>query len=65
MRSDLLDLEMVWHGETHLAVCVSDDGERDSAVWLPKSQIEVSEGSNPKLRTITIPEWLAKDKGLV
>jgi hypothetical protein len=67
-RSPLIDITMLLHHETKLAVLVSDDGERGNAVWLPKSQIEIDK----KLRKerglfivdVTLPERLAIDKGL-
>ena len=37
----------------------------DEEVWLPKSQIIEVDDSNPKRKTVTIPEWLAIDKELV
>jgi hypothetical protein len=43
---------------------VSLDGERDNAVWLPKSAIEM-EPKRDGVYTITLPERLAIDKGLV
>jgi hypothetical protein len=67
-RAHLLDLTMLLHHETKLAVLVSDDGDKTNAVWLPKSQIEIEK----KLRKerglfivdVTLPERLAIDKGL-
>lgn len=37
------------------------DGTRE--VWLPKSQIEIE--SKGKLVEVTMPEWLAQEKGLI
>lgn len=37
------------------------DGAREA--WLPLSQIEIEE--NGKTVTVTMPEWLARDKGLI
>lgn len=39
------------------------DGKRE--VWVPKSQIRDLKMGKAKTAQITIPEWLAKDKGLV
>jgi hypothetical protein len=47
---------------------VSDDGDRANAVWLPKSACEISEKSavNGQLfHDLTLPDRLARDKGLV
>lgn len=64
MRSDLVDFKMRKHAETEAAVLVSDDGEESNAVWLPKSQIEI-EKEKDGFYLVTVPEWLAVDKGLV
>lgn len=73
-----IDLEMVLHYDTGKAVQVSDTGEESHAVWLPKSQIEIDstgksipsvkrDGQHSVLPVVSIrlPEWLAKDKGLI
>lgn len=64
MKSDLIDLDVQIHAETERAVLVSDTGDRDDAVWLPLSQIEVNTRRGSVLE-ITCPMWLAKDKGLI
>lgn len=70
MKSDLVDITVQMHVETEKAILVSDDGDKDNAVWLPKSQVEVEFHPSMKERgngiaTITLPEWLAKDKGMI
>lgn len=76
VRSDLVDIAMVNHldSERPKSVLVSLDGQKSRAVWLPKSQIEiVTTGPIERKKawhtiqavTITLPLWLAKDKGLV
>ena len=69
-RSDLVDLTLREHARTKLAILVSDDGEEKSAVWLPLSQIEVVPRRQRPWRAsgivlVTLPSWLALDKGLV
>jgi hypothetical protein len=68
-NSDLIDLTLQEHHRTKAAILVSDDGEEKSAVWLPLSQIEVAPvpgvGMAKSLVLVTLPEWLATDKGLV
>lgn len=34
--------------------------EREKWFWLPKSQVEVNDDG-----TVTMPEWLAKERGLI
>jgi hypothetical protein len=63
-KSDLLDLTMQLHHATERAVLVSDDGERKNAVWLSLAHCEVERKANG-LVVVTLPEWLALDKGLI
>ncbi|WP_291208920.1 hypothetical protein [Hyphomonas sp.] len=67
MRSDIADYTVVFIHETPAAVLVTDDGTRE--VWLPKSKIEIEHTGNYDHRrrevlVVSVPEWLAKDKGL-
>lgn len=67
MASELVDLTLTFHHETAQAVLVSDDGDRENAIWLPKSQIEMDndhprEGDSVE---VTVPVWLAKEKELI
>lgn len=68
-NSDLVDLMVTKHAETALAILVSDDGVEKNAVWLPKSQIEISPapgtGGSKNIILVTLPSWLAESKGLV
>jgi hypothetical protein len=66
MKSDLIDLELMLHAMTTKAILASSDGDKARAVWLPMSEIECD--SEPKVgrkNTVTMPEWLATEKGLV
>lgn len=63
MKSDLIDLAVQLHHETGKAWLISDDGDREKAVWIPKSQAELE--TDGKAHTLTCPEWLAQDKGLI
>ncbi|WP_255565083.1 hypothetical protein [Methylovirgula sp. HY1] len=59
---------MTLHHQTSKAILVSDDGERERAVWLPKQHVEFVSDPKTKSRAIvivTLPEWLAVEKGLV
>ncbi len=64
MSRELYDIKVQIHHRTEKAVLVSDDGDRNRAVWLPLSQIEINEESAGVL-DLTLPLWLAKDKGLI
>jgi hypothetical protein len=67
-RNDLIDVEVTLHADpaSALAILVSDDGDEDNAVWLPRSQIEYDRNACVgDIITVTMPGWLATDKGLV
>ena len=55
---DLIDLSGEIHGETERAWRFYDGKE---TAWLPKSLCEWDEES----KTMTVPEWMAIEKGLV
>jgi hypothetical protein len=78
--SDLVDLTMCLHAESKRgqkeqgAIRVSSDGDDAKAQWLPKSQCEFvptgnrqrsKQGPAVEIVTVTLPEWLAKEKGLI
>lgn len=63
-KSDLVDVECLVLRETEKAYGVANNlgkGKTSEVVWIPKSQCQrnVDDG------TITMPEWLAMDKGLI
>lgn len=62
-RSDLIDLPVVLIHETDRAVLVDHGGERQ--VWLPKSAIEIEADPSGRTWTITLPERLATEKGML
>jgi hypothetical protein len=63
--SRLVDLELFEHARTDRALLVSETGDKRKAVWLPLSQIEINSTGAEGIHDITLPEWLARDKGLV
>ena len=50
--------------ETEKAGLVTMD-EPSSGVWLPRTEIEINETGIGGILTVTLPEWLAMDKGLI
>jgi hypothetical protein len=54
---DLVDVAGEVRAQTEKAIQFFDG---DTLVWLPRAQIEVNDDG-----TVTMPEWLAIDKGLV
>ena len=78
MKSDLIDITVALIHSTAGAILVSDSGDEVKAKWLPKSKVEVHETGKTTqavlrdgqtvmlpLVEVTLPAWLAKDKGLV
>jgi hypothetical protein len=71
--SDLVDLDMILHNDNPakkaIAVSYAADTPFDKWVWLPRSLIEVENlGVNNRGKRgvrITLPEYVAKEKGLV
>lgn len=64
MKSDVIDVDVKVHARTDRGIRVSATGQQIDAEWLPLSQIEVAmkEGG---LAVVTLPEWLALEKGLI
>lgn len=65
MKSDLVDIAACRHAETEKAILISETGDKKDAVWVPKSQVEIDNDGHENFITVTMPEWLAKDKGLI
>lgn len=61
-KSDLIDIVVIVKNETAKAYLVTDSKKQ---VWLPKSQIEIVKSRTDMTSTVTLPEWLAIEKGLV
>jgi hypothetical protein len=63
-RSDLIDMDVQVIRRTNMAVLVTLDVP-DNAVWIPLSQAELHPTGIGGIETLTLPEWLATEKGLV
>ena len=63
-KSNLCDYTVQLHAETEKAWLVSDDGDKLKAVWVPKSQAELEPHERGNAYVLTLPEWLAIEKGL-
>ncbi len=64
MKSNVIDISVQVLHETSAAVLVTDSIP-EKGVWLPKSQIEIEMSEVEGIHTVTLPEWLALDKGLI
>ena len=72
--SKFVVLTLVIHGDAGATIKVSETGDERRIVLLPKSQIRIdptgkhtSEIGKPKyvIAEIEMPEWLARDRGLI
>jgi hypothetical protein len=61
-RSDLLDITVDLKMETGKAWLVFDG---TTEAWIPKSQAELEKHPSRRVWTLTAPEWLLVDKGLL
>ena len=69
-NNDPIDLRLVVHHQSQMSWLVSDDGNRDKAVWLPKSQCTMDETvvgleGIDEIHDFEVPTWLAEKKGLI
>lgn len=69
MSKQLYDVELVVHRETNAAWQVSETGDVEETIWIPKSQAEIYEKVGDHkwwpIHKFTMPEWLAKEKELI
>ena len=64
MKSNIIDIDGAIEAKTDKAV-LFHTGRKEQAVWLARSQIEIEETGFGGIVTVTLPEWLALDKGLI
>lgn len=64
MKSNLVDIDVEVTVRTAKAILVHT-GNKEEAVWLPLSQIEIAPSGFGGIETVTLPEWLALEKGLI
>lgn len=75
--SDLKDIDLLQHHKTTLGILVSDGRVGKKPQWLPLSKVEVEDTGRiervwnderlhyaPVVK-VTLPEWLARQKGLI
>lgn len=61
-RSDLIDIAAILCHETERAYLL-DTGDEEKH-WVPKSMCELERGEGRSV-VATMPEWIAKEKGLI
>lgn len=66
MKSDIVDVEVIYRHHTERGICVWADESKKEDVWLALSLVEV-EGEKIRGRKITLsgPQKLMEEKGLV
>ena len=64
MKSNLIDIDVEVVHRTEKAVLVHT-GNKELAVWVPLSQCEIEPSGFGGIETITLPEPLALEKGLI
>ena len=64
MKSKIIDIDGAIEARTEKAV-LFHTGDKSEAAWLPLSQIEISATGIAGLVAVSLPEWLATDKGLI
>ena len=60
----LIDIDVYVLHETEKAWRVTLDDPKEG-VWVPKSQAEIEPSDDGTAAILTLPEWLAIEKGLV
>lgn len=64
MKSNLIDIDVEVVHRTEKAVLVHT-GDKNKAVWIPLSQCELEPNGFGGIETLTLPEPLAFEKGLI
>jgi len=64
MKSNIIDIDVVVTHRTEKAVLVHT-GDKENSVWLPLSQIDVEYSRFGGTSNVSLPEWLALEKGLI
>ena len=64
MKSNIIDIDGAIEARTEKAV-LFHTGNKEDAAWLALSQIEIEETGIGGIVTVTLPEWLALEKGLI
>ena len=64
MSDKVTEVTLELHHETEKAYLFSDDGDREKAKWVPKSQVEIEKKRND-IYEVTMPVWLAAKNGWV
>lgn len=64
VKSNLHDFTLLFRYEKPLAIAVSEAGGKAPWIWLPRSEIQYEKITGGMVK-VTMPEWLAVEKGLL
>lgn len=64
-RHFAVELCLHLHHTTPRALLVSQNGDEDRATWLPRALIAACEETSPGTVELTVPEWLALERGFI
>ena len=66
-RPEVVDVEVILFHATERAALAWTDEDREKAVWLPLSEIElypIDGAADPRIHAMTLPTWLAEERAL-
>lgn len=61
--NELVDVCAIVRHRTERAVLIDHGGK--TPAWVPLAHAEVSANADGRTHTVTIPQWLAEEKGIV
>jgi hypothetical protein len=65
MRSNLVDLTLIKVWETDKAIGFKETESDEELIWLSKAVIEVEKTKKEGIVVVTVPEYIAHEKGLI
>lgn len=61
-KSDIVDISVSLLRESDKALLVKPAFREASASWVPKSMVEIAPNEGSAAMTLSLPEWLAREK---
>lgn len=62
--TEIVDIDVRLLHETEKAVLITTDVP-ENGVWIARSLIEIEESGVKGIHTVSLPEWLAMEKGMI
>lgn len=63
-NDELVTIDGAIEARTEKAV-LFHTGDKTQAVWLPRSKIQIDDSGFVGILTVTMPEWMALERGLI